>query len=200
MTIYWGGVLITMAAPSGFEVTKDQSNGGFSILNLDLWRKENTLDSLLEFGRQLPKCNFCDQNLLYHYFNKAHPDRIGFVDKMYNTFAQCFPEKLLSEMFIIHYAGMILKPWDDTYLSSRGKYLWWQYARLSPFYEKLLYRKFLCDFKSDFKSDLKNLFRSCLSYTSYKRYQILAKILRGKQGKHYKDKLAQIDKLKDFLK
>ena len=132
--------LITMGAPRGFEeMGDDVSNSGFLILNLKQWREEKTLNKLLEFGKTIPKCNFCDQNLLYQYFTKRNKDRLMLVEKEYNIFPQLFPEIELENIKILHYTGWKHeKPWKDNALKQRGGFLWWRYARKTEFYEYFL--------------------------------------------------------------
>ena len=135
-----GNCLLGMGAPRGFEsMGDDVCNSGFVVMNLNLWRKEKTLDTLLEFGRTIQKCNFCDQNLLHQYFTKKHADRLFLFDKSYNIFPQCFGDMKLCEMKILHYTGWgATKPWlDDLAHLGRATSLWWFYARQTPFYEWL---------------------------------------------------------------
>ncbi len=130
---------VVAASPSGFEEEKDTFNSGFLMLNLSAWRQRNILDKLLDFGRALPRCELCDQNLLNNYF--GHGVDIGFVDRAYNLFPQCEPDMNLSELKIIHYAGWefgrpLTKPWKEpTKLKAD---IWWEWARQTAFYEILI--------------------------------------------------------------
>lgn len=135
-----GEKLLAMAAPRGMEeMGDDVSNSGFVVLNLAQWRKENILEKLLEFGRQLPKSRFCDQNLLHQYFTLNNPNRLLLVDKLYNIFPQLFYEIPLNEIKILHYTGWnCTAPWKDSNLEQRGSFLWWEYAKETTFYEYFL--------------------------------------------------------------
>ena len=132
--------LIGMAEPRGQEeMGDDVSNSGFIVLNLELWKQENTLAKLLEFGRNLPKARFCDQWLLYQYFTINNPERLYLFDKSYNIFPQLFMEMKLSEIKIFHFTGWYnIKPWVDTENKQRAGFFWWKYARKTLFYEQFL--------------------------------------------------------------
>lgn len=133
--------LVAMGAPRGFEeMGEDVCNSGFIVMNLKEWRKENTLKTLLEFGLTIPKCNFCDQNLLHQYFTVNNPDRILKVDKTYNIFPQLFTDIAIEDIKILHFTGWKhIKPWYDLESKQRAGYLWWKYARMTSFYEKFLF-------------------------------------------------------------
>lgn len=131
--------LIVMAAPSGLSIYPDMSNSGIVMFNLKQWRAENTLDTLLEFGRNIPRCALCDQHLLYQYFTKSNPTRIALVDKLYNALPHYNDDKDISELKVIHYCGATLpKPWRGNTDTHRILFLWWKYARKTAFYEKLI--------------------------------------------------------------
>lgn len=131
--------LISMTVPSGLSIYPDMSNTGFVMLNLKQWRDENTLESLLKFGRQLPRCHLCDQHLMYQYFTKSNPTRVKLVDTAYNAQPHRNNDKSISELKIIHYCGGGLpKPWTVKPCTIRCFDIWWKYARLTPFYEMFL--------------------------------------------------------------
>ncbi|MBO7656407.1 MAG: hypothetical protein J6S80_01625 [Alphaproteobacteria bacterium] len=137
-----GDKLLAMGEPRGFEeMGDDVSNSGFVMLNLDQWRKENTINTLLEFGKTVQDKQFCDQNLLYQYFTKSHPDRLMLVDKRYNIFPQLFPEMTCEEIKIMHFTGFYShKPWLDATGRQRCSEYWWKYARQTAFYEMFLHK------------------------------------------------------------
>lgn len=136
-----GNNLLAMGAPRGFEeMGDDVSNSGFVVLNLELWRTENTLETLLAFGRQLPRYAFCDQYLLYQYFTKRNPERLQLVAREYNMFPQCFPEIPISQIKVLHFTGYNhTKAWHDTNGQQRGSYLWWRHAQHTCFYQRFLF-------------------------------------------------------------
>ena len=135
-----GKKLLAMGAPRGKEeMGDDVSNSGFIVLNLAQWKKENILEKLLEFGKQLPKSRFCDQNLLHQYFTLNNADRLLLLDKLYNIFPQLFYEIDLSEIKILHFTGWnCTAPWKDSNLEQRASFMWWKYAKETAFYEYFL--------------------------------------------------------------
>ena len=86
---------------------------------------------------------------------------------------------------IIHWAGGG-KPWEDS--SEDLAYLWWKYARKTPFYEEILTR--LTAFQIQQQSA--DLLRLVMHYRrdkmKYWRYKILSKITFGKSRKKYHEK------------
>ncbi len=87
----------------------------------------------------------------------------------------------INEAKIIHYLGS-RKPWS--YPELKYCYLWWNYARRSPFYEVLM--KNLLEV-SIFETILLNLNKNKYRVKSLK-YRILSKITFGKAKKHYQYK------------
>ena len=138
-----GDKLIALARQHGFEANKEDINGGFSIINLKQWIKENTLSKIINFGEQLPKSDFCDQYLLNEYFRKTNPDRLLLIDKKYNLFPFTYKELKIEELKNLHYAGGIPKPWEDMECTWRCSFLWWQYARKTTFYESFIFDNML---------------------------------------------------------
>lgn len=134
-----GDKLIMMTTPVGDSLYPDMSNSGFLMLNLKQWRHENTLDDLLTFGRNLPKCFLCDQHLLYQYFTKQNPQRVGLVDVRYNSYPHNKNYNDVSELKVVHYCGGGRpKPWQTTPCHDRCYFVWWKHARHTAFYEMFL--------------------------------------------------------------
>ena len=131
------------AAPSGDESKPDTFNSGFSVINLKMWRKKNILNNVLDFGRNLPRCELCDQNLLNNYFDKKS---LRFVSSKYNVFPQCHIDYSVNDMKILHFASLEhpfdgKKPWQA--IGKRYGNLWWCYARKTPYYEMFLDNYFI---------------------------------------------------------
>ena len=162
--------LIAMGAPRGFEeMGDDVCNSGFSILNLKQWREENTLDSLLKFGKTISNDRFCDQYLLHNYFTKNNPDRLLLLDYRYNIFPQMFPKLKLEDIFIIHYTGIVhTRPWDDLSGVQRASFLWWYYAKQTAFYEVFI---------NDFYTQIFNIFEQKFTAQNEQNLEILNKIV-----------------------
>ncbi len=80
-----------------------------------------------------------DQDIL----NYVHWEKIGYVDPYeYNLFARIAHNENMTyqtvkeQTYIIHYAGD--KPWNSTNVHYDIERLWWDYAKLTPFYAEFL--------------------------------------------------------------
>ncbi|MCM1294203.1 MAG: hypothetical protein NC311_01420 [Muribaculaceae bacterium] len=138
--------LILMAEHSGGddlsekELSPTASNSGFLVLNLKQWRITNTMERILEFGRRMPTTSFCDQALLYYYFAVNNPEKISYVDKLYNIFPGAFPNIPTRQMKVLHFTSYRdPKPWLHLGgYSWRGSDIWWYHARQTAFYENFI--------------------------------------------------------------
>lgn len=127
------------------ELGDDCCNSGFIVMNLGRMWLENTLDSMLEFGRGQGKSKYCDQNLIYRYFTKKQPRRLALLDERYNMFPTSSGFGRSADIKVLHFTGTDRKPFwpsdkkpfhPDT---SLGMDLWWHAARETSFYEKFLF-------------------------------------------------------------
>ncbi len=190
-----GNHLLAMGEPRGFEeMGDDVSNSGVVILNLTRWRQENTLNTLLKFGKKLPPAQFCDQRLLYEYFTIKNPNRLLLVDKMYNIFPTCFANIPLEDIKIFHFTGINdQKPWKIQPHKQRASFLWWDYARQTTFYEDFIYQKLQTELKKQ-----KRIMNEILNMPKYKKkfkkYKLLSKITIGKTRTKYKEKRKEFKK------
>lgn len=110
----------------------------------------------------------------------------------------------IKEPKIIHFIGASWKPWCK--VDGKYDYIWWQYARKTPYYEQLLLRlnQYIMDKQE--KNDnavsierMNSLIIRCLRVIHYKRnyfrylkYKILSKITLGKTRKRYKQKRKEL--------
>ena len=171
-----GNYLLAMGTPRGQEeMGDDVSNSGFVFLNLKKWREENTLETILNFGKSLPKTNFCDQYLLHQYFAKNYSNRLLLLEKELNVFPQLFDKIAIDDMKILHFTGWNnISPWKDIKAEQRAGFLWWKYARQTPFYEMFL---------------LTNIERIL-----DKKTNVLSKITLSKIKKFLKSKIKKVDR------
>ena len=118
---------------------------GTIVFNLDEWRASINVDEVFEFA-QSRQWQLLDQDVL-NYFCQGH---VRFVDMAWNVMydyagirithiiSKTTPELRDEYMsarknpFVVHYAGPV-KPWHD--LECDFADVFWQYARISPFYE-----------------------------------------------------------------
>lgn len=115
-------------------------NAGVMLLDMDRLRKEYCFEEYMTLGKKL---NFevvaPDQDLL----NYMHWQEVKILDKnKYNLFAKVaynhgiHYEEVKQEVTIVHFAGQ--KPWEGQYIHYDIEQLWWDYAKMSPFYNELL--------------------------------------------------------------
>ncbi len=187
--IDFGNHLLAMGAPRGQEeMGDDVSNSGFVFLNLKLWRQENTLKQLVDFGEKLPRARFCDQYLLYQYFTKHNPHLLMLVDKSYNIFPQLFPEMDISDIKVLHFTGWHnIKPWVDVKGEQRGGDLWWFYARKTGFYESFVCQLSTQSFNKNTNA-LKQSIEKELERRDAWKYKLIYKLSLGKMRQKYKQK------------
>lgn len=128
-----------MFAPM-FEQGYRYFNAGVMLFNLDKMRKKHSFATYMaaveEWNYQMEAP---DQDIL----NYVHWNRVGYVDfATYDLFARIAHnqgytyERVKSDVAIVHYAGY--KPWDVENCHFPIEQLWWDYAKLAPFYYELL--------------------------------------------------------------
>lgn len=122
-------------------------NSGVLLLNLEKMRGKYTFrDYMRAAAEQNYELTNPDQDLL----NLVHYGKVLYVDNSkYNVFPQCAvmngvsAETLRREAVILHYAGR--KPWNSNGLHYEAERIWWEYAKMTPFYRELMERVFLAD-------------------------------------------------------
>lgn len=115
-------------------------NAGMMLWNVKNLRGEYSFKRYMELAKELDYRMLApDQDLL----NYMHVNQIQFVDEYkYDLFSRMaynagihYPD-VKQETAIIHYAGM--KPWEGAYIHYDIEQLWWEYAKMTPFYHELL--------------------------------------------------------------
>jgi len=119
-------------------------NSGLTVMNLDRLRQEKIYEAWTKEAR-LKDYRYPDQDIL----NITCRGRILYLPVKYNFFHSMYHNfyrrggitprdhhELKYAVVMVHYASCSPKPWLEKrfYLSK----LWWEYARLTPFYEELL--------------------------------------------------------------
>lgn len=115
-------------------------NSGVILFDMNRMRKEYCLKQYLELGDKLKFDVIApDQDLL----NYMHWQDVKLIDgNQYDLFAKVaynhgiHYEEVKKEVTIIHFAGQ--KPWIGYYVHFDIEQLWWDYAKMSPFYNELL--------------------------------------------------------------
>lgn len=115
-------------------------NSGMMLWNIEGLRGKYTLKTYIDLAESLNYQMLApDQDLL----NFLHWNQVKFVDEyQYNLFSRfvynngIHYQDVKKETSIIHFAGM--KPWEGEYVHYDIEQLWWDYARLTPFYIELM--------------------------------------------------------------
>ena len=118
-------------------------NTGVILVNLKKWREENIEDKLFEnVIKYANLLQFPDQDIL----NITLQEKVKNISHIYNAMPvqNYLVEKEKKEAFdnpvIIHWAGF-MKPW--IYSDANYSEYFWKYARMTPFYEEIIYRNVL---------------------------------------------------------
>ena len=118
-------------------------NTGVILVNLKKWREENIEDKLFENVIKYSNLlQFPDQDTL----NITLQDKVKNISHIYNAMPvqNYLVEQEKKEAFdnpvIIHWAGF-MKPW--VYSDANYSEYFWKYARMSPFYEDIIYKNIL---------------------------------------------------------
>ncbi len=114
-------------------------NSGVMLWNMKALRKNYCLDSYLKVAEELDY-NFIapDQDIL----NYVHWNQVKYVNQQrYNLYARLASnwgmtyESVKESASIVHYTGT--KPWNADGVHYGIERLWWDYAKKTPYYEKL---------------------------------------------------------------
>lgn len=166
-------------------------NTGVMVINVEEFKKNNYFEKI----KELINNNFfiyqeqCAINCLLN-------DKIFRLDSSWNTeIDENIPDTFHSEKTkIIHFLGA-KKPW--LHPNAKYAYIWWKYARRSPFYETLLstFINFKINENIQLEKDyIKNTF-------DYKKCKFLAKCTLGGAQKHYNEKAERLkNKIEEFEK
>ncbi|MBK1992458.1 glycosyltransferase family 8 protein, partial [Campylobacter sp. 2018MI35] len=123
---------------------------GVLVYNIYKCIENNFTQRCLETLKYLERPPIVDQDVI----NSAFDGDISFLDSKWNftwnlpikhpNFSNLLPDELVDEAlkminnpYIIHYND-IFKPWNSPHLPNA--HLWWHYARLTPFYEEILFK------------------------------------------------------------
>lgn len=142
-----------------------------------LFQEQDAINSILgEKIFHLPlKCNYTPMNSMWANDNVEYYMPLNILNEYKNA------EK---NAIIVHYAGGITKPWEHP--EEKQSFLWWEYARRTPYYEEILYHQMRSQtIDTSCISDAINWNKLCLQYIKYK---FLGKILFGKTRQRYKQK------------
>ncbi|MFI3300973.1 MAG: glycosyltransferase [Candidatus Gastranaerophilales bacterium] len=174
------------------EDTKKYFNTGVVIFDTNLFIENKYFEKLLDVIKNTHLI-FQEQDAL----NYLLTDKILPLDASWNSATSLqFDELKHMKQNIIHYLGH-MKPWQD--FEQKQAYMWWQYARKTPFYEVILSNN-LKDITAKSletqKIQLTNLLFDVYNYKKnvlkYWRYKFIKTFSFGKRRKWYKEKMIAI--------
>lgn len=207
------------------DVTKEYFQAGLLLFNIQKMKEEQIEESLINTAIN-NKFNYVDQDVL----NKVCHGKVLFLDSSWNVQTESgskkgimalLPIKLYHKWLedrtnpkIIHYASYC-KPWNtpDSDLAD----IWWKYARMTPFYEEILYKNLKVNPVQNVTQNVTkqitqvanmDIVRNIANYSknrfNYYRCKLLSNLTFGSMRRHYKDKKkklkAKIKEVRRFLK
>lgn len=116
-------------------------NAGFTLFDLKALRLDNSFKHYMEVAQKLQyRIHFPDQDLL----NYCHHKEVRICDAFtYNLYARrAFTDHQMTyadvkdKVRVVHFAAS--KPWQGNCFHCNIEQLWWDYARLTPFYTELM--------------------------------------------------------------
>lgn len=155
-------------------------NAGLMLLDLSALRADYCFETYMNIARELNyQIQFPDQDLL----NYCHHGEVLYLDfKKYNLFARrayindrMHYEDVKTCTSIIHYTNS--KPWQGNCLHCDIEQLWWDYAKMTPFYydllQKITYEIMMDSTLSNYFSNLQSEHRQLLEVVT--QYETILK-------------------------
>jgi lipopolysaccharide biosynthesis glycosyltransferase len=187
----------------------DYFQAGCLLMNLELMRKNNITEQLLMELMRIKNPRYSDQcvlNAVCKGYVKRLPlkwnytwhlvlcNDIGRITEVWrNEYIEAGKDP-----YIIHFSGTGTKPWLNP--SFNGAYIFWKYARLTPFYERLL-SNITTSSLSNLARHIERLLGVALEYKKIKwKYFIHKLASRITFGKAYKRHREKAKSLKSILR
>ena len=160
-------------------------NTGVMLLNIEQFCKNNYFDQIKDLINS--------HTFLYQEqdaFNMLLQDTIKPLPASWNNemSPRLFPvysQKKPDDMYVIHWLGGE-KPWH--FVGLPYAYMWWQYARRTPFYERILnscFARQLNELKNSHQAQVKALLNYRSNVKKYWEMRLLSNITWGKRKAHY---------------
>lgn len=195
----------------GIQKPQNYFNAGIVIFNLAHISLTNYINSL-QSALKIPVLTFQDQDILNTIFQEktklvscqwnCQYHMPIFRANMITTYPPEYREDYLNALenpAIIHYTSS-RKPWYSP--KEILAEVFWKYARMTPFYEEILFKNIKGATIS--LSQYKYLFNRRKIYWNYYRCKLLVNFTFGKLRKHYKEKKhklkAQVKEIRKFMK
>lgn len=131
------GSALAVAQPSGVEPCKEDFNSGMLFVNLEMWRNEDILCQLIDYGIETKEQKHfgSDQRVLNLFFTYKHPSLLKYVDTRWNKYNNI---NEIVDAYIVHFIiGMEPKPWLTRDEEESMHLLWWEHAEETPFYRDI---------------------------------------------------------------
>jgi lipopolysaccharide biosynthesis glycosyltransferase len=187
-------------------------NAGCMICNLAKMRKDSLTEKLIDKLIEIKNPKYVEQCIM----NAVCKDRVKYISNNWNftwhlplyckdylaTLPSPYKERYVNaqnDPYIIHFTAA-KKPWQYPSLAKSDQ--WWQYARMTPFYEEIL-------FKNTARNTINAIpIKDCFDYKNncvkYNFYTLLSKITFGKGREKYQRKLSRlkekIERAEQFLR
>lgn len=184
-------------------------NTGVTVINLKQWRKDNIENKLFEnVNKYSNLLKFPDQDIL----NITCAPLVKKLPAYFNAipvlpyYSLEDKKEAFSNPVVIHWAGD-KKPWRNPSFEHADYF--WKYARMTPFYEEILYKNLkTTPIQQIIKTVDIGIIKDVANYSknrfNYYRCKLLSKITFGKLRKHYKKKKKilkdKIRQVRRFLK
>jgi lipopolysaccharide biosynthesis glycosyltransferase len=196
----------------GLKRHEDYFNSGCMICNVKKMREDDLTKKLIEKLCEIKKPRFVDQCIL----NAVCHNQVKYISNNWNfTWHILLDDRRLSHLpspykedylnafadpYMIHFTANGKKPWINPALQKSD--IWWEYARMTPFYEEILYKNLRQQQPNMYQ--VKNAINYKKNRLRYWRYKILSKITFGATRKKYKGKRKafkeKLRQAREFLK
>lgn len=181
-------------------------NCGTLLINLKKLRSFDSFQKMKKFAKE--KSNLiqtADQDII----NGCFYDKIKLISYRYNFYHEHFSktrayfhpnnlqdyENSKNNPCIIHFVGKN-KPWNTFIYEHKYTFTWWHYARMTPFYEEILFKNLNSQNRNANNAIDLTLVRETANYLknkiTYWRYRLLSKITFGKKRRKYKQKRKEL--------
>ena len=192
-------------------------NSGVILFNIKACLAFELVDKLFKCLKEIGNPKFWDQDV----FNCVCENKVYEIDQAWNTQWRPYMDNMqaasfqlpefvydgymdaLNKLYIIHYTSNI-KPWNTPGLPLAN--FWWHYARMTPFYEEIVYQNTKTKIQPPVisKKILNEIFNYSKNRRKYIKYKIISKIIWGKKRKKYKQKKRnlkiQLKEVRQFFK
>lgn len=170
-------------------------NSGVMLLNIKKINDNKLVRKMTSLAQE-NNYMFWDQDI----YNKVLSGNVKLLDESWNTqinsgidILSSLYMKPIDKIKILHFCSSY-KPW--TIRNLKYSYLWWHYARMTPFYEEILFKNLNSQNRNANNAIDLTLVRETANYLknkiTYWRYRLLSKITFGKKRRKYKQKRKEL--------